>query len=418
MAKMNNGCLTKIKSFCLYVGTYTILSLYSLKIHAGGKGIKIDHTRNNNLPNEDINFDEKLGLKALYKYSHKPFLEEEILVLGLPDDDNLLNLPSYGISSHKSDVDIDTDTEIAEEDNDRMKSLLSKRQNIVTKANLKVGDTVNLSRYKRGRGNYVRRENYKSDNNYYKLQHNGFWNRVILAMEAKEILEAEDNSVTRDKTAVFCVALRNKQSYCKKFAFHSGEKAMGPNMFRTAENLGYDVIQAEQSHAEGQFLQFLRKRRGHYTHIMGMGCSKKHCAECDCLMSFLLGEGYSTFTAAVNDGKGKGAKTSKREMVFLKELTILNEDKEEKVNDKNIAAPNCEIYQARKLIFNVVIDRDAIDKEIYDNYYLPEKLQEWIQSCAKKELVFSISRFTKKESEDVDASQVINRKRLRSKSKH
>lgn len=45
--------------------------------------------------------------------------------------------------------------------------------------------------------------------------------------------------------------------------------------FRTkARELGYDIIQAGKSHAEGQFLQFLhsrdQKRPGLYTHIVAM----------------------------------------------------------------------------------------------------------------------------------------------------
>jgi len=36
---------------------------------------------------------------------------------------------------------------------------------------------------------------------------------------------------------------------------------MSPNMRKKAHELGYDVIQAKQSHAEGQFLQFLLHRK-------------------------------------------------------------------------------------------------------------------------------------------------------------
>jgi len=37
---------------------------------------------------------------------------------------------------------------------------------------------------------------------------------------------------------------------------------------------------------------------------MGMGCSKCHCAECDCLFKLFLGEGYYAVTVSVNDKKG------------------------------------------------------------------------------------------------------------------
>ena len=77
---------------------------------------------------------------------------------------------------------------------------------------------------------------------------------------------------------------------------------MEPNHRHKACELGYDVIQADPSHAEGQFLQFLYKRMsqnpGLYTHIVGMGCSRRHCCECDSALKLCLGKNYSYVTAA------------------------------------------------------------------------------------------------------------------------
>ena len=69
--------------------------------------------------------------------------------------------------------------------------------------------------------------------------------------------------------------------------------------------MGYHVIRAGRSHAEGEFLQFLWKRsKQHtpaYTHIIGMGCSRKHCKECDLLLQLVLGIDYHRITAAADE---------------------------------------------------------------------------------------------------------------------
>ena len=89
----------------------------------------------------------------------------------------------------------------------------------------------------------------------------------------------------------------------------------------TAHKYSYDVIQTERSHAEGQFIHFLlhrnQKRPGWYTHIMGMGCSKCHCAKCDCLFKIWLGKKYYAFTTAINDKKGSPLKSEVGTMGFV-----------------------------------------------------------------------------------------------------
>jgi hypothetical protein len=130
---------------------------------------------------------------------------------------------------------------------------------------------------------------------------------LILAKDAKNINESESNERTIKSTVILCVALRNQKGYIKKFAFHNGTGLMPPTMRNKAEKLGYHVIKAEYSHAEGQFLQFLYQRHiseaSSYSHIIGMGCSRLHCVECNCILSVTLGLDYDEITAAVQDSE-------------------------------------------------------------------------------------------------------------------
>jgi hypothetical protein len=148
---------------------------------------------------------------------------------------------------------------------------------------------------------------YKPRRNYLKTELQLNQLRVQLSQDAFDIVASEPNSRTKDSTVCFCVALRDKDGYVKKFAFHNGANVMSPAMRTKAHESGYDVIQVEQSHAEGQFLQFLlhrhKKRPGLYTHIMGMGCSRRHCAECNHILKRVLGSNYHAFTASVYDKK-------------------------------------------------------------------------------------------------------------------
>lgn len=132
-----------------------------------------------------------------------------------------------------------------------------------------------------------------------------------LSIDSKLIAEANEEGY-KGSTVIFCVMLMDKNNHLKRFAFHNGESVMKPSMREKAEELGYDVIKAEQSHAEGQFLQFLLHRSNYpknssnaryYTHIVGMGCSRSHCAECDTLLSLLLGNNYHEVTSSVDHTK-------------------------------------------------------------------------------------------------------------------
>jgi hypothetical protein len=143
---------------------------------------------------------------------------------------------------------------------------------------------------------------YAKDNNYVKSADEKFPSPTSLAEEAVEINAAESNAGKKSGTTIFCVALMDRYHYVKKFAFcNSDNKPMPPDMRKKAVELGYDVIKADQSHAEGQFVQFLCDRecrhKGLYTHIVGMGCDRQHCDQCDCLLRLVLGTDYYAVTA-------------------------------------------------------------------------------------------------------------------------
>lgn len=136
-----------------------------------------------------------------------------------------------------------------------------------------------------------------------------------LVQDTKLIQEAE--TADRSTITICCVALReNRYGYFKKFAF-SNAKNMSPKCRNQAEDLGYAVIKAPQSHAEGQFLQFLytraRNRPELYTHIVGIGCSRRHCPECDLLLQLSLGKGYKNVSAVISSGEQKITKLDSTE---------------------------------------------------------------------------------------------------------
>jgi hypothetical protein len=213
-----------------------------------------------------------------------------------------------------------------------------------------------------------------------------------LSLDARIILDADQSERSKNSTAILCVVLRDQSGCLKKFVFHNGQEAMsGPN--RTmAHELGYDIIQAEQSHAEGQFLQFLHKRNrerpGHYTHIVGMGCSKKHCAECNAFLELLIGPNFHDITASIDHGKAQ-AVTNPSPIPLNYEL---------KQEGNGIFSYSVNFM--RGLYFNIVEKKQAIDaaNQLYDRYYLPESSKKKIKELTGNEnLDLSASRFSKEE---------------------
>jgi hypothetical protein len=81
-----------------------------------------------------------------------------------------------------------------------------------------------------------------------------------------------------------------------------------------AESMNYGIRNVHRAHAEAQFLDFLlyrvrerareesateKTKHLRYTHILGMGCSRQHCQECNALLKLFLGKNYYPYTAAM-----------------------------------------------------------------------------------------------------------------------
>ncbi len=115
---------------------------------------------------------------------------------------------------------------------------------------------------------------------------------------------------------------------------------MTPSLCKKAEQELYHVVKAGQAHAEGEFLQFLweRRKKNEYTHLVAMGCSRLHCAECNALLELVLGKRYTEISAAINQ-EGR-----------------------------------------------VVLGAQAVDTKNYTNYYIPSGLQEFIEALIGQKL--------------------------------
>ncbi len=111
----------------------------------------------------------------------------------------------------------------------------------------------------------------------------------ILARDAQLI--AMEGSGGRELT-ILCVALKEGDTI-RKYAFSNTGSVSG-TMLREMDRKGYDFIKTGKSHAEIGLLQFLytRRERGDFTHVVGIGCNRKYCQECDHLLKVFLGEGY------------------------------------------------------------------------------------------------------------------------------
>ena len=137
---------------------------------------------------------------------------------------------------------------------------------------------------------------------------------VKLSRDAFRIANAHHNGRTREATTCLCVVLRDEEQRPKKLVFHNSTGKMLPSMWNKADDLAYGIRNAYLAHAEAQFIDFLlyraRQREDEikntgqakhpcYTHILGMGCSRKHCPECDVLFKLFLGTRYHIRTAAM-----------------------------------------------------------------------------------------------------------------------
>ena len=190
-----------------------------------------------------------------------------------------------------------------------------------------------------------------------------------LARDACHIAHADKNSFTRNATTCLCVVLRDEYGNAKKVVFHNGKDKMGTTMAKKAQALQYGIRTGLQSHAEGEFVQFLlqrdRQNEERYTHILGMGCSRRHCRECDVLFQLFLGKGYHGFTAAARNEESS--------------LPVITDTEEGCVIRSEINAP-------------FVYEREAVSQSSSrsQKYYLPRVLRNHIN----KKIGFSINLFT------------------------
>lgn len=104
-------------------------------------------------------------------------------------------------------------------------------------------------------------------------------------------------------TTVLCVALQDKCNRVKKFVFSNCKGIMGTTLRAKAYELGYHAVQAQQAHAEGEFLQFLQERSTTYTHTIALGCDKDHCTECNWALEAKLAGAYLTVSGNVESTK-------------------------------------------------------------------------------------------------------------------
>ena len=179
----------------------------------------------------------------------------------------------------------------------------------------------------------------------------------ILATETKAIEEADIN---QGHITIFCVALRDMDGRIKKFAF-SNEVLMPRANRNKATALGYAVIKAGKSHAECQFLQFLYQRQSKspqlYTHLVGMGCSRLHCSECDLLLNQCFGKKYKDITAAISSASVTGSDVQKG----------------------SISEGNNNFKIDKEIKYEIALGSGAVKDRQTENYYMPPVLQKLIE---------------------------------------
>lgn len=300
------------------------------------------------------------------------------------------------LGSDESVYDVDTDEEeasLSEVTRDKSQETYEKIDQLSGAAKDAIPYHHNRSRHAPG----GQSSTYDPRNNYVKKEVGLDELRLQLSSNAFDIVGSEPNDQTRKSTTCLCVALRDEHKYVKKFVFHNGAHVMSPAMRKKAHQLGYDVIQAQQSHAEGQLIQFLisrdQKRPDWYTHILGVGCSRSYCAECGVLFRGCLGVNCHRFIASV-DAKQKGDNGPR-----LGQTSAISESRNsqeaERTDDR--VAYTQRITQT--IDYEVVKGEKAFDDAIYDNFYLPETLQQIIKYMTNKKWDLSGGRFRKEDAE-------------------
>jgi len=128
---------------------------------------------------------------------------------------------------------------------------------------------------------------------------------IKLEEDAKALLTDIQPATAQRHITILCVLLRQKDGRIKKFAFsnlhacyqykdqntslknNSSTDLLIEQIASLAHERDYHFILTQGSHAEGGLLQFLQERPTRYTHLIAMGCSRKHCILCsEMLQSF------------------------------------------------------------------------------------------------------------------------------------
>ncbi len=213
-----------------------------------------------------------------------------------------------------------------------------------------------------------------------------------LSQDAFRIANAHKSARTREATTRLCIILRDEEQCAKKLVFHNSTGEMQSSMRQKANDLGYGIRNAHLAHAEVQLIDFLVHRaqqranemektgqavKPRYTHILGMGCSRKHCQECNALCKLFLGKNYSQFTAATSKLKGHES------------IPVVEALAQEDEADLKMTIP------AAVQRFKVVTKEEAIrnGNNKSTNYRLTEKVQKCIQGKCGLTLDFTNPRF-------------------------
>lgn len=213
-----------------------------------------------------------------------------------------------------------------------------------------------------------------------------------LAQDAFHIANAHKSARTREATTCLCVVLRDGRKRAKKLVFHNSTGEMQASMRQKANDLGYGIRNAHLAHAEVQLIDFLAHRtqqrademtttgldtKPKYTHILGMGCSKKHCQECNIVCKLFLGKDYAKFTAAPEKADDEAS------------MPVIEALGQEHKADLRMTIP------ATTQDFKIVWQKDAIrsGSSRSANYRLPGTMQQRIQGKSGLTLDFTDARF-------------------------
>lgn len=218
---------------------------------------------------------------------------------------------------------------------------------------------MNLSRHSRRKD---KSEDYDVSNHYVQ-EGQAFPTPWSLANDAKKIHEAVHSSQSRGGTTILCVALVDANGHVRKFSFCNHQGSMPLGCFHKAKELGYDEgsMDKEQAqrhiHAEVQFLEFLYTRNAtqeRYTHLLGMGCSRQHCKECDGVLRLILGNTYRDFTAAADN-------ESRRVMSVDAPL--------------HAAVPHVILTKQEEVAYDLVTQDQAVSGGCYEHFAIPDALK-------------------------------------------